>query len=70
MFGDGIDFRAVRGSPEERGPGVCWLRLKVPTVAGEETLALMRMAAAADFGNISSPLGWDRAAPSLLLGRQ
>jgi hypothetical protein len=60
MFGDAIDFRAVRGWPEERGPGVCWFRLKVPTVVGEENSPLMRVAAAADFGNgISSPLGWD-----------
>jgi hypothetical protein len=61
MFGDAIDFRAVRGWPEERGPGVCWFCLNVPTVAGDENSPLMRVAAAADFGNgISSPLGWDQ----------
>lgn len=61
MFGDAIDFRAVRGWPDQRGPGVCWFRLNVPTVAGEENSPLMRVSAAADFGNgISSPLGWDQ----------
>ena len=59
-FGDAVDFRAVRGWPEQRGPGACWFRLHVPTVAGEENSPLLRVAAAADFGNgISSPLGWD-----------
>jgi hypothetical protein len=60
-FGDAMDFRAVRGWPDERGPGVCWFRLSVPTIAGEENSPLIRVAAAADFGNgISSPLGWDQ----------
>jgi len=59
-FGDAMDFGAVRGWPEQRGPGVCWFRLRVPVVAGEEPSPLTRVAAAADFGNgISSPLGWD-----------
>lgn len=60
MFGDAVDFGAVRGWPEQRGPGVCWFRLTVPAVAGEENSPLVRVAAAADFGNgVSSPLGWD-----------
>jgi Thioesterase-like superfamily len=60
-FGDAIDFAAVDGWPQDRGPGRCWFRLTVPTVAGEENSPLMRVAAAADFGNgISSPLGWDQ----------
>lgn len=59
-FGDAMDFGAVRGWPDQRGPGVCWFRLKVSTIAGEENSPLVRVAAAADFGNgISSPLGWD-----------
>ena len=59
-FGDAMEFGSVGGWPGERGPGVCWFRLKVPVVGGEDPSPLMRVAAAADFGNgISSPLGWD-----------
>jgi len=61
-FADAVEFRTVRGGPGgEPGPGTCWIRLRVPIVAGEEPTPLQRLAAAADFGNgISSPLGWER----------
>lgn len=61
-FADAVEFRTVRGGPGgEPGPGTCWIRLRVPLVAGEEPSPLQRVAAAADFGNgISSPLGWER----------
>src|SRR5574341_2483420 len=62
-FGDAIDFGAVAGWPMQLGPGVVWVRLNVPTVAGDgdANSPRMQVAAAADFGNgISSPLGWDQ----------
>ncbi|MBV8952046.1 MAG: thioesterase family protein [Actinobacteria bacterium] len=59
---DAVDFRVVRGGLlEQVGPGTCWIRLRVPLVAGEQPSPLQRVLAAADFGNgISSPLGWER----------
>lgn len=50
-FWDAMDLRIASGSWTEPGPAAAWFRLRVPVVAGEETSPLMRVAAAADFGN-------------------
>src|SRR5438132_842235 len=43
------------------GPGTAWLRLRVPVVDDETPSPLMRVLAAADFGNgISMAVGFDR----------
>ena len=41
----------MRGTFAEPGPATAWIRLRVPLVAGETTSGLVRVAAAADFGN-------------------
>jgi hypothetical protein len=46
-----VDHRFVVGRFDTPGPATDWIRLRVPLVAGEETLPLCRVAAAADFGN-------------------
>ena len=51
----------VRSQTQERrmGPATVWMRLRSPLVAGEEPSPLMRVAAAADFGNgVSAELDW------------
>jgi hypothetical protein len=59
-FGRAMDLAALRGGPRQVGPATVWFRLKVPLIAGEETSPLMRIAAAADFGNgVSSIVDWD-----------
>lgn len=45
------DIRFVDGGFDRPGPATGWIRLTVPVVAGEATTPLMRVAAAADFGN-------------------
>lgn len=58
MSGEGIGFathgaehRMVEGGFDRRGPAIDWIRLNHPLVAGEPTLPLCRVVAAADFGN-------------------
>jgi acyl-coenzyme A thioesterase PaaI-like protein len=52
----------VRGNWLEPGPGIAWLRLRCPVVAGEDTSPFMRVAAAADFGSgIGSPVRTTKA---------
>ncbi len=48
---DGVEHRFVAGSFERPGAATDWIRLRVPLVAGEATLPIARVAAAADFGN-------------------
>lgn len=46
--------------PRALGPGRVWMRLRHPLVPGQETTALARLAATADFGNgISASLPFD-----------
>jgi hypothetical protein len=47
----GVEIRFVEGGFHLAGPGVAWIRLRRPLVAGEEPTPLIRMAAAADLGN-------------------
>jgi hypothetical protein len=59
-FGFAMEMSAARGEVGVPGPAAVWFRLAVPVVAGEETTPLMRVAAAADFGNgISGAASWD-----------
>jgi hypothetical protein len=57
---DGVEHRFVRGGLAEPGPATDWIRLRVPLVDGEDTSALARVVAVADFGNgvswVVSPL--------------
>ena len=58
-FGAAMEFVTATGSPEP-GPAGVWFRLRRPVVAGEATSPLMRVAAAADFGNgISAVASFD-----------
>ena len=50
-FGGAMEIRVARGGVRETGPAAVWFRLRVPIVEGEESTPLMRVAAAADFGN-------------------
>lgn len=59
-FGAAMELAPIVGGPGQVGPATVWFRLKVPIVAGEETSPLMRVAAAADFGNgISAVVDWN-----------
>jgi hypothetical protein len=56
----GVELRFVRGSMRPDGPATVWVRLLRAVVEGEEPSPLMRVAAAADFGNgVSSVLSWE-----------
>src|SRR5207302_5697143 len=56
-----VEMRFAAGSFERPGPSTVWMRLRRPVVAGEEPSPLMRVAAAADFGNgVSASIDWQR----------
>jgi hypothetical protein len=60
-FGWAMDMSVAKGEVGVPGPAAVWFRLAVPIVAGEQPTPLMRVAAAADFGNgISGAVTWDR----------
>ncbi|HEY7698228.1 MAG TPA: thioesterase family protein, partial [Vicinamibacteria bacterium] len=46
-----MDWRFVRGSFREMGPGTAWLKMKVPLLPGEAPSPLVRVLVAADSGN-------------------
>jgi hypothetical protein len=56
-FWDAMDMRVSAGSVTAAGPATVWFRLRVPLIEGEANSPLMRVAAAADFGNGMSALG-------------
>jgi Thioesterase-like superfamily len=59
-FGFAMEIAPARGVIGEPGPAAMWFRLAKPIVAGEDPTPLMRVAAAADFGNgISATASWD-----------
>ncbi len=59
-FGSAMEIVVVDGGIDQVGHATVWFRLRVPMVAGEPVSPLMRVAAAADFGNgISSVVDWD-----------
>ena len=47
----GVEHRYVRGQLATAGPATDWIRLRVPLLEGEEPSPLIRVCAAADFGN-------------------
>jgi hypothetical protein len=54
-----MEMRWARGTVGATGPAAVWFRLRHPLVDGEPLTPLMRVAAAADFGNgISAELPW------------
>jgi hypothetical protein len=58
---DAIEWRFARGSVFEPGPAACWMRMRVPLVAGEEPSPLARVLVAADSGNgISAAFPFER----------
>ncbi|MFD8499282.1 thioesterase family protein [Amycolatopsis sp. NPDC059657] len=48
---ESMEWRAVRGAPDEAGPAAVWARQRVPLVAGEEPSPLQRLFVVADSGN-------------------
>lgn len=57
----GVELRFARGSFWETGPCAVWIRLVHAVVQGEEPSPLMRVLAAADFGNgVSAAVPWGR----------
>jgi hypothetical protein len=56
------DVLIARGNWMEPGPGIAWLRLRCPVVAGEKLSPCARVAAAADFGSgVGNPLRYTHA---------
>ncbi|MEU2433499.1 thioesterase family protein [Streptomyces sp. NPDC007861] len=56
-----MDTRFAEGTFREQGPGTCWMRMRLPLVAGEEVRPLDRVLIAADSGNgISNVLDFSR----------
>jgi hypothetical protein len=47
----GVEHRYVRGQLEKAGPATDWIRLRFPLLEDEEPSPLVRVCAAADFGN-------------------
>ena len=48
---EGVEHRFIRGSFDEPGPAVDWIRVRFPLLEGEPLSPLSRTCAAADFGN-------------------
>jgi hypothetical protein len=60
-FIESMELRFVGGELDDPGPATAWFRLAREIVEGEPPTPLMRVAAAADFGNgISKVLDWER----------
>ncbi len=56
-----MEYRFARGSFVESGPGIVWMRMLHPLVAGEEPTPLQRVLTVADSGNgISATLDYER----------
>ncbi|WP_338671867.1 thioesterase family protein [Streptomyces sp. SCSIO 30461] len=56
-----METRFTEGTFRAPGPGTCWMRMRLPLVAGEETRPLDRVLVAADSGNgISNVLDFNR----------
>ncbi|WP_405979553.1 thioesterase family protein [Streptomyces sp. NBC_00158] len=56
-----METRFTEGAFVEQGPGTCWMRMRVPLVAGEEVRPLDRVLVAADSGNgISAVMDFGR----------
>lgn len=56
-----MDTRFTEGAFRELGPGTCWMRMRVPLIAGDPPRPLDRVLVAADSGNgISNVLDFSR----------
>lgn len=56
-----MEYRFATGSFTETGPGIAWMRMRHPLVAGEEPSPLQRVLIVADSGNgISATLDYSR----------
>jgi hypothetical protein len=56
-----MEYRFARGSFVETGPGIVWMRMRHPLVAGEVPTPLQRVLVVADSGNgISATLDYER----------
>jgi hypothetical protein len=53
---DAVELRPVSGNTEEPGPGVVWLRVRQPVVAGSPLTPLQQIACTADLG---AAVGWE-----------
>ncbi len=53
---DAVELRSVSGSTEDPGPGVVWVRLAQPLVAGEQPSKFAHIATLSDMG---AAVGWD-----------
>jgi len=68
---DAVEIRSVRGSFARLGPGLAWVRLSVPVIAGEEPTPFVRLATLADIANGNSqaldPRAWIYVNPDITL---
>lgn len=55
---DAVELRPIRGTTEDEGPGLIWVRLRHPVVAGDPTSPTLAMMALSDFG---IAVGWQRS---------
>jgi hypothetical protein len=55
---DAVEVRPIKGSTESEGPGLIWVRLRHPVVAGEATSPTLAVMALADLG---IAVGWERS---------
>jgi hypothetical protein len=56
-----METRFTEGAFRETGPGTCWMRMRLPLIAGDEPRPLDRVLVAADSGNgISNVLDFTR----------
>jgi len=53
---DAVELRPLKGTTETAGPGVIWVRLRAPVVAGEPTSALLSTMTLSDIG---IAIGWE-----------
>jgi hypothetical protein len=53
---DAVELRPVHGTTETAGPGLIWVRLRTPVVAGEVTSATLGVVALSDMG---VAVGWE-----------
>jgi len=55
---DAVELRPIEGNTEEPGPGLIWVRLRHPLVAGEATTPFQQAATISDLG---IAVGWDHS---------
>jgi hypothetical protein len=59
-YAEHLEWRRVSGKARQPGPGVVWVRARVPLLAGERPSTLQRLALVADSASgVSSVLDWD-----------